>query len=548
MKHFLIARVSREDQIDALPAQKKRLFEYVNKKGETNYEYCEFNESAHTIETRKEFSKIIERIQKESKKQKVIVVFDKIDRFTRDSSQDEVRLFKKLISEDRIEVHFPHDNLFVNKYSPAADLFRLGIGMELAAYYANAIGDNVRRRFEQMVNDGYYPHQAPYGYKNINRGTEREPIHDIIIDEQKAQYIRMAYSLRLQQMSYDVICSALYDAGMRSNKGNKMSKSKIASILSDKFYIGIMTYKGKEHPHRYPHIIEEDVFYECQKVNDGRKHIPSKSDTCECYTFGNRLATCKRCGRTISCYTKKGNVYLRCAGNKICRNPNCSEKLLEGTITSVLSRISINKQLTDDIIDALKNKYANDALFKEQSKKAIQSEYDKICNQLEIAYEDRLNGSITINDYDKFATKLNARRDELERQMTKLNGNDDDLEINTSYLLDLVCRMEELYKSSKPELKNKLLRFLFSNLQIDDKKLYFELNDPFKTLGKGTKNGAKSGDPSSLAGPAGFEPANAGTKTQCLTAWRRSNMVTSYIISQRFKKQNYPYLSQPYLK
>ncbi len=25
----------------------------------------------------------------------------------------------------------------------------------------------------------------------------------------------------------------------------------------------------------------------------------------------------------------------------------------------------------------------------------------------------------------------------------------------------------------------------------------------------------------SLAGTAGFEPANAGTKTQCLTTWRR---------------------------
>lgn len=27
----------------------------------------------------------------------------------------------------------------------------------------------------------------------------------------------------------------------------------------------------------------------------------------------------------------------------------------------------------------------------------------------------------------------------------------------------------------------------------------------------------------SLAGPAGFEPANAGTKTRCLTTWRRPN-------------------------
>ena len=33
-----------------------------------------------------------------------------------------------------------------------------------------------------------------------------------------------------------------------------------------------------------------------------------------------------------------------------------------------------------------------------------------------------------------------------------------------------------------------------------------------------------------MAGPAGFEPANAGTKTQCLTAWRRSNL--QYILPQ----------------
>ena len=28
-----------------------------------------------------------------------------------------------------------------------------------------------------------------------------------------------------------------------------------------------------------------------------------------------------------------------------------------------------------------------------------------------------------------------------------------------------------------------------------------------------------------MAGPAGFEPANDGTKTRCLTTWRRSNVM-----------------------
>ncbi len=36
-----------------------------------------------------------------------------------------------------------------------------------------------------------------------------------------------------------------------------------------------------------------------------------------------------------------------------------------------------------------------------------------------------------------------------------------------------------------------------------------------------------------MAGPAGFEPANAGTKTQCLTTWRRS--ITRIILPYIFK-------------
>ena len=41
----------------------------------------------------------------------------------------------------------------------------------------------------------------------------------------------------------------------------------------------------------------------------------------------------------------------------------------------------------------------------------------------------------------------------------------------------------------------------------------------------------------SLAGTAGFEPANAGTKTQCLTAWRRPTIArTMTIISRQTEK------------
>ncbi len=47
---------------------------------------------------------------------------------------------------------------------------------------------------------------------------------------------------------------------------------------------------------------------------------------------------------------------------------------------------------------------------------------------------------------------------------------------------------------------------------------------------------------SKLAGPAGFEPANAGTKTQCLTAWRRPNLQD--ILTRRPRKRKSPWYNK----
>ena len=52
-KVILIARVSDESQIDALPAQKLRLEKFAREKNFENYEYHEFNETAYSNNRKK---------------------------------------------------------------------------------------------------------------------------------------------------------------------------------------------------------------------------------------------------------------------------------------------------------------------------------------------------------------------------------------------------------------------------------------------------------------------------------------------------------------
>lgn len=163
MKAFLIARVSTLDQSDALPGQIYRLNDYATNKGYDS-ELFQIKESAYKG-NRISFMGVIDKIRKHP--EVCVVVFDKIDRYTRNSNSEEVSLLNSLCRAGLIEMHFPSDHLFINKESSAQEHFMLNMGVSSAQYYSDSISDNVKRRNQQKYRDGEWCHKAPFGYKNI---------------------------------------------------------------------------------------------------------------------------------------------------------------------------------------------------------------------------------------------------------------------------------------------------------------------------------------------------------------------------------------------
>ncbi len=264
-KTLLVARVSDVEQRKALPAQRKRLFEYAEKcrwKENIDFKYVEFDETAFKKE-RKTFNELVIKPLQEDENLSV-VVFDKIDRFSRDSSSPEKAALTNLWRSGKIEMHFPHDNLYISKDSPAADTFRLDIGISLAAYYSAAISNNVKRRFDQLLAEGVWVHQAPVGYKNVHLHSEStsRPQKDIVVDEARAHYILKAFELRATGMPYSMIAKELVRTGFTSRKTGepRLSKGAVEDIINNKFYYGVMTHNGKEYKHKYDHIIERSLY------------------------------------------------------------------------------------------------------------------------------------------------------------------------------------------------------------------------------------------------------------------------------------------------
>ena len=481
-KAFLIARVSDPEQRQALPAQVLRLEKYAKDK-DYDYELFEFDESAYK-DNRKTFSKIVESIR--NYPENCIVVFDKIDRYTRDSSADEVKTLNKLREDGKIEIHFPSDNLAVHKNSPAPDLFRLGIGVALARYYSDSIRDNVKRRFEQKLNDGEWPGKAPIGYVN-HRISDKETT--VLLDQERAGYIKKAFELRLIGTPYRGIAAQLKKEGLRNNtaKRTPIGQGYIEQILKNPFYYGVMRYNGKLYPHKYEPLISRKMFDKVQAVNEQRGTNRTKKQAID-YTF-NGLLKCGSCGCSISSYTAKGNVYMQCSkGKGPCKQPHIKEKDLVPQVAAMVGQLEMNEDIVNYVIDELRKHHDNQQLYYANAIEQTRTEYDTIQKKLRVLYDDRLDGRITLTDYDEYVKDLKARQEQLDEQLVTLTHNDKSFMLTSSYLLEIATKAPKLFQSSKAALKSKLLRFLLSNLIIQDKKLVFNLKTPFDVIAECSKN------------------------------------------------------------
>ena len=476
-KLILIARVSDIEQRKALPAQRLRLERYAEQK-KLPSEYHEFDESAHK-DVRQKFSKLVEHIQKQTGL--CYVVFDKIDRLTRDSSQEEVKALQQLVKQGKIELHFPNDSLYIDKNSSAADWFRLGIGMALAKYYSDSIRDNVKRRFEQMLSEGIWVHRAPIGYKNVNNGTDKKPDKDIEVDDAKAHYVVKAFEMRARGVSYAVIAKELGAMGFRSNiAGSKApSKAFLERILSNEFYCGFMVHAGRRYPHKYQPLISRGLYNQVQRVRDERKHEKTKYDSKD-FTL-KKIVKCGKCGRAVSPFKARNTVYLRCANSK-CDNPNTAVSLVIDEVAADIGFIDVPENWLDKVIAELRNRHNDQQTYFTQNIEQTRAEYDKLKEKMRKVYYDLLEGRITQTFHDEIATELEKKQQELNDRLKLLTNDNKQFQVTASYLLDLAQRADQLFKESDEGLRQKLLEYVLSNIELKDKKLSYILNDPFKTI------------------------------------------------------------------
>lgn len=485
MKCVILARVStREQELEGLSLDNQlRAMENYAKNNDFQVEHIfRFSETADS-KIRQKFQEVINLVKARSDIGAIIAY--RVDRITR-NFRDAVEM-DNLRIEHRKELHFVQDRLVIKPESVGKEVTEWDTKVYLAKQYLNRLKEDAANSAIFMIRNKQWPSRAPLGYKNVQTEDGRawiipDPETSILIVRAFKWYASGEYSTRS-------LAKKLRQEGLTpiTKRGGYIGTSQTHRLLNNPFYYGEMPYKDKLYPHKYEPLVSRELWDECQRIMKGWHKQPFKYAS---KPFVFRGLRCANCDCTITTERKKDRYnYLRCTKYRgDCGTPRIKEEKLIAQIEQVFSDISLPYEKLEAISKAMRDSHEEKIAYHQAVISKLQHEYQEIDRKLEVMYDDRLNGRITAEIYDKKLIEFKAQQQEIELRLGQHTKADESYYITASYLLDLASRAAELFESSKPEQKRQLIGLVLSNLKLRGQTLEFTLKGPFAAIARANKS------------------------------------------------------------
>ena len=475
----LWCRVSSKEQEDtgySLPAQEKLLTDYCLKKGINNYKVFSVSESASGKVIRQHFQQMFEFVKKHNIK---IVVCEKVDRITRNFN-DMVAIDAWLEEDDGREIHLVKDSLIMHQNSRSQEKLNWGIRILFAKNYIDNLGEEVKKGQKQKLKDGWLPTRPPVGYITI--GQQGHKTH--VIDPEAAPLIKQMFSLYATgNYSIKLLETEMYKLGLRTSGGRKVYKSRIHTLLQDKFYIGINVWNGEETPGKQDTFIDEDIFIKAQKVlNRGimTPHI-SRHD----YIFKS-LFRCGVCGGTITWEIQKGIIYGHCNHYKNCSTKKWArEDIVENQLLTSLQNLIIKSpSVRAWLRDEIKNNTEEESTIQTASIEQYQKQLEVIEKRSQKLYIDHLDEKIPEATYETLNAQFKSEKKDLIKLINESSEQTEGTRQVGLCIYDLSQGGAVVWKKLKSDTQKRrmLLKLVYNKLTLVEDKMDYEYSEGMQIL------------------------------------------------------------------
>jgi DNA invertase Pin-like site-specific DNA recombinase len=465
--YFAYVRVSTVRQGEhgsSLQEQRDAITHFAARNGLHIASWFEERETAAKV-GRREFSRMVAALKKGMASG---VIFHKIDRSARNLKdwsdvQD--------LADFGIDVRFTQEsiNLGSNEGKLTGDFLAV-----ISAHYIRNLREEVRKGIRGRLKQGLYPFKAYIGYLDQGGGKLK------ILDPQRAPFIRMAFELySTGNFSLHALSDELYDRGLRGGTGKKVGLNRLAQILRNPFYMGIIHLKRTNENYAGKHecIVSKNLFCRVQDIVDGRL---TKRQFVHDFRF-RRTITCDHCRYRLVGETRKGHVYYRCQ-TRVCPTLSIREDRIDSVVREHLLHLALSKEEVADIKDRAIALGKNSQQYRDDQARAIDLQLENAGARLSRLMDVYLDGVVERPLFEEKKVAILMERKGLEQERARNSFSEQTLGDDVLQYLGLLESIPLSYESANPAEKRQLVEIVTSDLRAAGKNLYVKLKSPFREV------------------------------------------------------------------
>ena len=371
---------------------------------------------------------------------------------------------------------------FEKSYFPNDNVLLMSIEQAMASQYIRDLSVNVKRGNRAKLEKGEWPNQAPFGYVN-DKATKT-----IKVDRKNAKYVVRAVNL-YSTGGYTLrqVVDILFEEGLRTGTGNKISKNQIHRLMSNRFYCGFMERDGKVYKGKHKPIISLDLFNRIQDVLHGRLHPKPKKH----FYSARGFLRCGSCNCALTCDTKKGFVYYYCTNGK----GSCEEhksyirsEVIDKLLSDLFLELKFDSEFIELSAEAYKEKNKDVNSYTESALETLSKELKTLLDK-EIALADGYTSKIIREEiYRLKIQEIENKRLEIEQQIKKIKSKGGITGVTFEQIKNVFLdgnKASNQYLMVSDTDRRHMLEKLLSNATIKNKNIVnFQFKSPYSALAK----------------------------------------------------------------
>jgi site-specific DNA recombinase len=477
MNCILYARVSTDKQANkdlSIPAQLGIMKEYAQKNNwRIKSHYIDDGESARTA-NRPELKKLIQNCKTE--KDVDVILIHKIDRLARNLV--DYATIKAILKQNNIRLVSVSEPFEDN---PVGNLLE-NIIASISEWYSANLGEEVKKGSMAKLKKGEWPTKPMYGYKSI-LGENGRVKH--VPDRKTASVVKQCFELfSTGQYSLRTLSEEMASRGFMTKFGNKRSPESMKRLITRRFYIGKLEWKGQEYQGIHKPIISKRLFYQVQKLLNERKTSTGEKGKHKFLLRG--IAYCENCGQRLTGEHHKRGSYYRCIPD--INKDKCDQSyppvaILDEQLEGIYEELQPPKKLLK-ILKAEMELIAKRRMG--ESKKEIATlkhtikEYE---NKEMKLIDEKIDGKIGQNIYEKMLKKYQAKRIAAEDRLSQFEVDYKDPLDFLDKCIVVASSLKYLHDKFSFEKKKLLLKAIFEKIYVRDRAICnVKFNPPFDIL------------------------------------------------------------------